>query len=104
VRIGEVTTTACCACASTARWWPRSRTALADEAPLYDRPTREPAWLADVRSSSLDASHCGRPRGRRSAPARLADIASKRWIYRQYDHMVRTNTSCCPGAGRPSCA
>ena len=26
-------------------------------------------------------------------------IASKRWVYRQYDHMVRTNTLVLPGAG-----
>jgi phosphoribosylformylglycinamidine synthase len=28
-----------------------------------------------------------------------ATIASKRWIYRQYDHMVRTNTINMPGLG-----
>ena len=27
-------------------------------------------------------------------------IASKRWVYRQYDHMVRTNTLVLPGHGR----
>ena len=26
-------------------------------------------------------------------------MASKRWIYRQYDHMVRTNTLVLPGMG-----
>src|SRR5262249_4192015 len=26
-------------------------------------------------------------------------IASKRWIYRQYDHMVQTNTIAVPGLG-----
>ena len=26
-------------------------------------------------------------------------IASKRWVYRQYDHMVRTNTVALPGLG-----
>ena len=25
-------------------------------------------------------------------------IASKEWVYRQYDHMVRTNTAVLPGA------
>jgi phosphoribosylformylglycinamidine (FGAM) synthase-like enzyme len=28
-------------------------------------------------------------------------IASKKWIYRQYDHMVRTNTLCLAGRGTP---
>jgi phosphoribosylformylglycinamidine synthase len=27
------------------------------------------------------------------------EIASKRWVYRQYDHMVRTNTLLFPGMG-----
>ena len=26
------------------------------------------------------------------------NIASKEWVYRQYDHMVRTNTAVLPGA------
>src|SRR6266516_8011633 len=26
------------------------------------------------------------------------NIASKRWVFRQYDHMVRTNTAVLPGA------
>jgi phosphoribosylformylglycinamidine synthase len=26
------------------------------------------------------------------------NIASKHWVYRQYDHMVRTNTAILPGA------
>ena len=25
-------------------------------------------------------------------------IASKNWVYRQYDHMVRDGTSLCPGS------
>ena len=26
------------------------------------------------------------------------NVASKNWVYRQYDHMVRTNTAILPGA------
>ncbi len=74
--------------------------ALADEAPMYDRPTREPEWLKDVQSLDIETL---RPAEDASstwlrllgAPA----IASKRWIYRQYDHMVRTNTLVLPGFG-----
>ena len=68
-------------------------TALTDEAPLYDRPYHRPDWLDAARQ--LDASDL-----RPAVPARQAlltllaspTIASKRWIYRQYDSMVRTNT------------
>src|SRR4051812_23270993 len=74
--------------------------ALADEAPLYNRPMREPEYLADARA--LDLSSLA-PQG---PPTRTLlellgrpSIASKRWIYRQYDHMVRTNTLVLPGMG-----
>src|SRR3712207_8423245 len=30
---------------------------------------------------------------------RSPNIASKRWVYRQYDHTVRTNTVVVPGMG-----
>ncbi len=73
---------------------------LADEAPLYDRPFREPADLA--RRQALDPSAL-EPVG---PPAEVflqlvgsPDIASRRWIHRQYDHMVRTNTIAPAGAG-----
>jgi phosphoribosylformylglycinamidine synthase len=74
--------------------------ALTDEAPVYRRPMEMPAYLADVQSLDL---------GRLSAPPASADglralaasptIASKRWVYAQYDHMVQTNTINLPGLG-----
>ena len=73
---------------------------LADGAPLYDRPTKRPAYLAEVQLLDVAAL---------PAPAELSQtwldllaaavIASKRWVYRQYDHMVRTNTLALPGLG-----
>ena len=74
--------------------------ALTDEAPLYDRPTERPAYVDRVRPLDL-----ARLDGPRDAGQVLCDllasptIASKRWIYRQYDHMVRTNTLVLPGVG-----
>jgi phosphoribosylformylglycinamidine synthase II len=76
--------------------------ALTDEAPLYRRPFRRPDHLADARR--LDASDL-----KPSLPARqtllalLASptVASKRWVYRQYDSMVRTNTLVQAGMGTP---
>ena len=74
--------------------------ALTDEAPVYRRPMEVPAYLADVQSLEL---------GGLSAPPVAADalralaasptIASKRWAYAQYDHMVQTNTINLPGLG-----
>src|SRR6476620_5999981 len=63
-------------------------TALVDEAPIYDRPTARPAYLADVQT--LDLSQVSTTTSAADAfTALLASptIASKRWVYRQYDHM-----------------
>src|SRR5215472_14725314 len=70
-------------------------TALAEEAPIYDRPAREPK-----RSESRGAT---RSVGRVSAAQalrRLLDspnVGSKRWVYRQYDSIVLGNTVAGPG-------
>jgi phosphoribosylformylglycinamidine synthase subunit PurL len=73
---------------------------LTDEAPLYRRPMMEPAYLADARQLSLES--LGTPPAAADVFRRLLaspGIASKRWVYRQYDHMVRTNTLVTPGMG-----
>jgi phosphoribosylformylglycinamidine synthase len=77
--------------------------ALTDEAPVYRRPMEPPDYLADAQILDLDALV---PAPSASDPGRallalLASptIASKRWIYRQYDHMVQTNTINLPGCG-----
>ena len=66
---------------------------LADEAPLYDRPhvpTPKPAALADTPESDDIA---------RDLLTLMAspDIASRRWIWEQYDHMVGADTVQAPG-------
>ena len=72
---------------------------LTDEAPLYHRESKEPEYLKAVRAFRLD--------GIPDTQAPIADlkrllaspsIASKNWVYRQYDHMVRDNTIVCPGS------
>jgi phosphoribosylformylglycinamidine synthase II len=74
-------------------------TALVDEAPVYDRPTARPAYLDDVQT--LDLSSLRARPARESFFALLGSptIASKRWVYRQYDHMVRTNSIVLDGMG-----
>ncbi len=74
--------------------------ALTDEAPLYKRPMAQPAYLADAQQLSLGS--LGAPPPASGVIRRLLaspGIASKRWVYRQYDHMVRTNTLVVPGMG-----
>ena len=73
---------------------------LTDEAPMYRRPMATPAYLESAQR--LDLPALGQPPSPRDAFKRLLaspNIASKRWVYRQYDHMVRTNTLLLPGMG-----
>jgi phosphoribosylformylglycinamidine synthase II len=76
--------------------------ALADEAPLYDRPTREPKYIKAAQVIDPGVLESAPP-PQQALLALLAapTIASKRWVYRQYDHMVRTNTLVLTGLGAP---
>jgi phosphoribosylformylglycinamidine synthase subunit PurL len=68
---------------------------LTDEAPVYHRPLAAPAPI-EVSSdrAALDVPHS---KALRTLLA-TADLSSKEWVYRQYDHMVRTNTIVLPGS------
>src|SRR5258707_14556818 len=75
--------------------------ALADEAPLYSRDARkltaesaENAELIKKISANSAASAVESLRGLLRDPT----IASKNWVYRQYDHTVRTGTVVKPGS------
>ena len=74
--------------------------ALAEEGPVYDRPTRRPLDL-DERQALDPMVLPPSPAPDEVLTKLLAapQIASKRWVYRQYDHMVRTNTIVPAGMG-----
>ncbi len=72
---------------------------LADDAPVYVREEKEPSYLKAVQS--FDPKSLGSPGDLNAVLLKLLDsptVASKEWIYRQYDHMVRTNTVVLPGS------
>jgi phosphoribosylformylglycinamidine synthase II len=81
--------------------------ALTDEAPVYQRPMVRPEYLDAAQQLDLDTVGSHAPRGLPPSDHNAAllallsspTIASKRWIYRQYDHMVQTNTINLPGLG-----
>jgi phosphoribosylformylglycinamidine synthase II len=78
---------------------PAETCVLGGGAPVYIRETKEPEYLKQTRSFDIQSL---------PAPHNLTDslyklvqspnIASKRWVYEQYDSMVRTNTVLAPGS------
>jgi phosphoribosylformylglycinamidine synthase len=66
---------------------------LGDQAPEYDRPwvePKKPAPLGDVPA----------PNDLKAAVLRLIgspDMASRRWVWEQYDHLIQSNTAQIPG-------
>lgn len=76
-----------------------SAKALASEGPLYSPVGAMPAWQEAVRS--LDYSTLKEPTDMNEVLVALLatpNIASKEWVYRQYDHMVRGDTVILPGS------
>ncbi len=72
---------------------------LADDAPVYIREEQEPEYLRKTRA--FDPRSLGSAGDLNAALLKILDsptIASKEWIYHQYDHMVRTNTVVLPGS------
>jgi phosphoribosylformylglycinamidine synthase len=73
---------------------------LTDEAPVYRRPTRPADYIAEVQRLNLeDRRQLIAPADALKKLLAAPNVASKRWVYRQYDHMVRTNTIGMPGTG-----
>lgn len=72
--------------------------ALTDDAPIYDRPVAEPAGLA-ARQVEPELPAVGDCNAVLKTLLGAPGIADTRWIWRQYDHMVRLNTLVRPGAG-----
>jgi phosphoribosylformylglycinamidine synthase len=83
--------------------------ALTDEAPLYERPMASPSPKSKVQSPKTeeqstkiqDQSTKCKDQNHNDALFKLLaspNLACKQFVYRQYDHMVRTNTAVLPGA------
>jgi phosphoribosylformylglycinamidine synthase II len=72
--------------------------ALADEAPLYSREAKQPTTdYTDVLKKISESSVASVVQSLRQL-LRDPTIASKNWVYRQYDHTVRTGTLIKPGS------
>jgi phosphoribosylformylglycinamidine synthase len=74
--------------------------ALTEEAPVYRRPMAPPAQLDEIRRPPDEARQpVSRPNEALLTLLGSPTVASKRWIYEQYDYMVRTNTIVPAGLG-----
>jgi phosphoribosylformylglycinamidine synthase len=73
--------------------------AIVDLCPVYDRPARQPDYIESLQFLDL-ASLDWKQNFNETLLELLShpSIASKEWIYRQYDHMVQINTVVLPGA------
>lgn len=70
-----------------------------DGAPVYVREARRPDYLDEIQVLNVD--DLSQPQDLDAALLKIIaspNIASKKWVYRQYDYMVRTNTVIEPGA------
>ena len=68
---------------------------LGDEAPLYDRPHVESPKLPVIDTAAINP-----PMGTADALVKLMavpDLASKRWVWEQYDHLILGNSVRRPG-------
>ncbi len=73
--------------------------ALTDAAPSYDRPAARPARQDAIQR--LDEAALPEPENMNRVLEQLLEspnIASREWVYGQYDHYVRSNTVVAPGA------
>src|SRR3954471_7179644 len=72
---------------------------LADEAPVYQREFREPEYIKAVRAFRLDGiADTKSPADDLKKLLAWPTIASKNWVFRQYDHLVRDGTVVKPGS------
>ncbi len=76
-----------------------SVTAIVDECPVYDKPSSVPAYY--VNSDKIDTLRYDEVTDLGGALSKILaspTVASKEWVYNQYDYMVRTSTAVRPGS------
>ncbi|WP_409296662.1 phosphoribosylformylglycinamidine synthase subunit PurL [Peribacillus sp. SCS-26] len=72
--------------------------ALAEEAPVYHKPSSEPAFYREFQEMEVSIPQVEDYEETLKALLSQPTIASKEWVYDQYDYMVRTNTVVAPGS------
>lgn len=72
--------------------------ALAEDAPVYNMPDAEPAYFAEYQAMENAEPNVTDYKETLTALLKAPTIASKEWVYDQYDYQVRTNTVVAPGS------
>lgn len=73
--------------------------ALVDECPIYNKPSEVPAYYKE--QASVDTLRYEEVKDLGGALKKVLgspSLASKAWVYNQYDYMVRTSTAVRPGS------
>lgn len=74
-------------------------TALVDECPIYNKPSAVPAYYEENASvDTLRYDEVTDLGGALRTVLGSPTVASKAWVYNQYDYMVRTSTAVRPGS------
>jgi phosphoribosylformylglycinamidine synthase len=74
-------------------------TALVDECPIYNKPSTVPAYYEQ--NATVDTLRYDEVTDLGTALEQVLSsptVASKAWVYNQYDYMVRTSTAVAPGS------
>lgn len=72
---------------------------LTDHCPTYTPPAEIPAYFVAAQQFSIDSVPEANVEDALLKLLASPNIASKRWVYRQYDQQVQTQTVVLPGAG-----
>ena len=72
--------------------------AIVDDAPVYDRPRKEPEYLKETRAFNQEELPEVDLKEAIKKVLSSPTIAKKDWIYKQYDHEVGINTVVKPGS------
>ena len=97
--IGEVTATG-----NMELFWHGERVAdmpvqpVSEQAPIYDRPTKEPAYLASIKNTTINDFAKVDNQKAFDTLLNSVEVSDKSWIFDQYDSTVQTNTIKAPGS------
>jgi phosphoribosylformylglycinamidine synthase subunit PurL len=71
---------------------------VSEQAPIYDRPTQEPSYLAAIKNTTINDFAKVDNQSAFDTLLNSVEISDKSWIFEQYDSMVQTNTIKAPGS------